>query len=134
MALTKEETTNEDDHKLLEGIVKFGNTEVRQIMRSRMDVIAIDETATYDQILQLILDSGYSRIPVYKDSFDEVIGILCIKDLLGYTNIEEGQIDWRSKVRKPFFVPANKKIDDLLKEFQQKKSPYGCGSRRVRGC
>lgn len=122
LALTKEENSNEEEHKLLEGIVKFGNTEVRQIMRSRMDVCAIDFELSYEELMQTILGSGYSRIPVYKDSFDDVIGVLCIKDLLEFTGTEENQGKWQDKLRKPFFVPENKKIDDLLKEFQTKKT------------
>jgi putative hemolysin len=121
LALTKEDDTTDEEQKLLEGIVKFGNTEVRQIMRSRMDVCAIDINSSYEEVLQLILKGGYSRIPVFKDSIDEVVGILCIKDLLGYLGSENTTFDWTSNVRKPFFVPENKKIDDLLKEFQGKK-------------
>jgi putative hemolysin len=88
LALTKEDDTTDEEQKLLEGIVKFGNTEVRQIMRSRMDVCAIDINSSYEEVLQLILKGGYSRIPVFKDSIDEVVGILCIKDLLGYLGSE----------------------------------------------
>lgn len=121
LALTKEEDTTENEHRILEGIVKFGHTETCQIMRSRMDVVAIDVASDYQQILQVILESGYSRIPIYKDSFDNVIGILCIKDLLGNIHSKDSEFDWREKIRKPFFVPENKKIDDLLKEFQVMK-------------
>ena len=120
LALTKEETTSEDEHKLLEGIIKFGNTDVKQIMRPRMEVVAIENNATYIEVLQIILHAGYSRIPVYQSTFDNVIGILYIKDLLPY--LEEGEtFDWLSLTHKPFFVPENKKLDDLLKEFQSKK-------------
>jgi gliding motility-associated protein GldE len=120
LALTKEENTSDEEQKILEGIVKFGNTEACQIMKSRMDVTGIEEAATAEAVLQVILDSGYSRIPIYKESFDNVIGILYIKDLLPHLN-ESIEFNWNSLIRKPLFIPENKKIDDLLKEFQTKK-------------
>lgn len=120
LELTREENDTEDDHKILEGIVKFGNTDVRQIMRSRLDVVAIEESSSYAELLDLILEAGFSRIPVYKENFDDVIGIVYIKDLLPHlSEIEE--FNWQSLLRTPFFVPENKKIDDLLKEFQDMK-------------
>lgn len=120
LALTKEVDTSEEEHKILEGIVKFGNTDVKQIMRPRMDVIAIDQSLNYEQVMNIILESGYSRIPVYEGSFDNVVGILFIKDLLPNLN-QDATFQWTNLIRKPFFVPENKKIDDLLKEFQAKK-------------
>jgi gliding motility-associated protein GldE len=120
LALTKEESTSEEEQKILEGIIKFGNTDVKQIMRSRMEVEAFEISSSFKEIQQFILDAGYSRIPVYKKTFDEVIGILYIKDLLPHIH-EEEDFDWKYLVRKPFYVPENKKIDDLLKEFQSKK-------------
>jgi putative hemolysin len=120
LALTKEETTNEEEHKLLEGIIKFGNTDVKQIMRPRMEVISIDETTNFKDVLQIILEAGYSRIPVFKTTFDNVVSILYIKDLLPHLEKNE-EFDWLALTRKPFFVPENKKLDDLLKEFQEKK-------------
>jgi gliding motility-associated protein GldE len=120
LALTKEETTSEEDHKLLEGIIKFGNTDVKQIMRPRMEIVAIENTSNYTEVLQIILHAGYSRIPVYATTFDNIIGILYIKDLLPHLEAEE-TFDWLSLIHKPFFVPENKKLDDLLKEFQSKK-------------
>jgi gliding motility-associated protein GldE len=120
LALTKEENTSEEEHKLLEGIVKFGNTEARQIMKSRLDVIAIEDNSNFQSVLDVIIEAGYSRIPVFKDSFDNVVGILYIKDLLPYLS-ENKDFKWLELIRKPFFVPENKKIDDLLKEFQSKK-------------
>ena len=119
LALTKEESTSEDEHRILEGIIKFGNTDVRQIMRSRLEVVAISVDCTAAEVLEVILEAGYSRIPVYEGSFDNVTGILYIKDLLPFLNEED--FDWRQLIRKPFFVPENKKIDDLLKEFQGMK-------------
>jgi len=121
LALTKDDDDEDRDHKILEGIVKFGNTEVRQIMRPRMDVNAIDATTSFDDVMTIILDCGHSRIPVYEETFDKILGVLFIKDLL--PDLGKGEtIDWLKLVRKPFFVPENKKIDDLLKEFQEKKS------------
>jgi gliding motility-associated protein GldE len=120
IALTREDNSSTDEQKILEGIVNFGNTDVRQIMRSRVDVIAIEEKTKYKEVLNIIIDSGYSRIPVYRDNFDEVTGILFVKDLLQYLN-KEDDFKWYDLIRTPFFVPENKKIDDLLKEFQELK-------------
>jgi gliding motility-associated protein GldE len=121
LALTKEENTSDGEHKILEGIVKFGNTEVRQIMRPRMDVVAIDKESGYKKVMEIILESGYSRIPVFENSFDNVIGLLFIKDILPFLNNEGKDVKWLDLIRLPFFIPENKKIDDLLKEFQSKK-------------
>jgi len=120
LELTKQESTSEEEQKILEGIVKFGNTEARQIMRSRVDMVAIDNTVDFDQVLEVILNAGYSRIPVFDKSMDNVIGILYIKDLLPHLG-SESSFDWNLLIRKPFFVPENKKIDDLLREFQSMK-------------
>lgn len=119
LALTKESDEEDKDHKILEGIVRFGNTEVRQIMRSRMDVYAIDSDSTFKEVMDMILECGHSRIPVYKDNFDTILGVLFIKDILPVLGSED--IKWLELIRPPFFVPENKKIDDLLKEFQEKK-------------
>ena len=120
IALTKESAGSEEEQRILEGIVRFGNTETCQIMRSRLEVVAIDENEKFNSVLTTIRETGYSRIPVFRDSFDQVTGILYIKDLLPYLE-ESNDFDWNKIVRKPFFVPENKKIDDLLKEFQEKK-------------
>ena len=120
LELTNNEDTSHDEQKILEGIVKFGNTNVKQIMKPRMDVVCIDVSWDYRKILDIILDSGYSRIPVYEDNFDNVKGVLYIKDLLPHIDATE-DFDWNALMRDSFFVPENKKIDDLLKEFQDKK-------------
>src|SRR5690606_5078595 len=92
----------------------------KQIMKPRMDVVAVDVQWSFASILKTILDSGYSRLPAYEENFDQVRGVLYIKDLLPY--IDEGEeYDWRTLLREPFYIPENKKIDDLLKEFQDKK-------------
>lgn len=122
LALTKEDDADNNDHRILEGIVKFGTTEVRQIMRPRMDVYALEVSETYEDILSKILDCGHSRLPVYQESFDNIVGVLFIKDLLPYLKKENAEkTDWASFIRKPFFVTENRKIDDLLKDFQDKK-------------
>ncbi len=117
--LAGENDTNEEEKRILRSIVEFGNIDVKQIMKSRVDVVAIEGETTFKEVKKLIVKSGYSRIPVYKEKFDTVLGILYIKDLLPY--IKEEKFDWTSLVRAPFFVPESKMIDDLLKEFQEKK-------------
>jgi putative hemolysin len=120
IALTREKDTSNEEQRILEGIVNFGNTDVRQIMRSRVDTVAVDLDISYNELLEVVLASGYSRIPVYKETFDEVVGIMFVKDLLAHLN-EKEDFQWNKLVRAPFFVPENKKIDDLLKEFQELK-------------
>lgn len=109
----------EDEKRILKSIVEFGNIDVREIMKPRTDVIALDKTSTYSQVLELIVSSSYSRIPVYEESFDNIHGILYIKDLIPY--LSEESIDWNSLCHDALFVPETKKINDLLKEFQEKK-------------
>ena len=125
--LTSEDELEEED--ILKGIVKFGSTDVKQIMKPRTDVTAIEHNTSFQDLIKIILDCGYSRIPVYEDTFDKILGILYIKDLLPHlefkskANIVVGEPDvpWKPMIRPPFFVPENKKIDDLLQEFQDKK-------------
>lgn len=117
--LTDEEELS-DDKTILEGIVKFGNTSADQIMTPRIDVVAVDMETTLEKLIDLININGYSRIPVYDDSFDDVKGILYIKDLLPHFNHGES-FRWQTLIRPPYFVPENKKIDDLLQEFQKNK-------------
>ncbi len=118
--ITSDENMDEDDTKILKGIVRFTDIDVKEIMKSRVDVTALDAETPFKKILELIIDSGYSRIPVFEETFDNVKGILYIKDLLPHLN-ENDDYDWLLLLRKPFFVPENKKINDLLKEFQDKK-------------
>lgn len=120
LALTKEETTSEEDHKILEGIVKFGATDVKQIMRPRTEIEAISNTLNFREVLNHIEEMGYSRVPVYDTTLDNVEGILHIKDLLPFIDQNEN-FNWQELLRKPFFVPENKKLDDLLNDFQSKK-------------
>ncbi|RMG76257.1 MAG: gliding motility-associated protein GldE [Bacteroidetes bacterium] len=114
-----EEQKNSEEHKILEGIVKFGNTNVKQIMTPRTDVVALEINTPFSQVKETILKTGFSRIPVYEETFDKIKGVLYIKDLLPY--IEQENFKWNKKLREPYFVPENKKIDDLLKDFQELK-------------
>ena len=120
LELTVDEDIPEEDHKILKGIVKFGNTDVKQIMRSRMDVIAFESNIGFTKLLDAITTNGFSRVPIYKGTLDNVAGVLYSKDLLQYMD-ETDTFNWHSIIRPPFFVPENKKIDDLLREFQIKK-------------
>ena len=120
LALTKEDSDSEEDHKILEGIVRFGKTEACQIMTPRVDLEAIDAESNIKEVFDFILEAGYSRIPVFRDSQDNVIGILYIKDLLPFLD-ESEDFDWKVVLRKPFFIPENKKINDLLQEFRKMK-------------
>lgn len=118
--LTAGEDTPEEGKKILKGIVKFGDIEVKEIMRSRVDVVSLDLEAPYQEVLKVIVESGFSRIPVYKESFDQIQGILYVKDLLPHLE-KQDNFKWSSLLRDAFFVPENKKINDLLQEFQEKK-------------
>ena len=120
LALTKEDSSTDEEQKILESIVKFGNTEVSQIMKSRIEISALDEKTDFQQVLTHIKEFGYSRIPIFEESLDKIKGILHIKDLLPYLS-SSSVFNWKQFIRKPLFVPENKKIDDLLKEFQVMK-------------
>ncbi|MFV9549778.1 gliding motility-associated protein GldE [Algibacter sp. PT7-4] len=119
LELTSEEDTTKEEQKILQGIVSFGNTDTKQVMRPRIDIFALNIEQKYLEIMPQIIENGYSRIPVYKDNMDTVEGILYVKDLLPY--IDRKQFDWTTLLREPFFVPENKKLDDLMAEFQEKK-------------
>lgn len=119
LEITEIEGVTEEDRKILEGIVKFGETDVKQIMKSRVDVIAFDENEEFSVLLEQIIENGYSRLPIYKESFDNVTGMLYVKDLLPHLHKEK--FDWNTLLREPFFVPESKKIDDLLRQFQETK-------------
>ncbi len=119
--LTVDSVDNEDEKKILEGIVKFGNTDVKQIMTPRTDVISFEITTPFKELICELKEIKYSRIPVFEDSFDKIKGILYAKDLLGKMN-EKKNFKWPNLLREPKFVPENKKLDDLLKEFQEEKT------------
>lgn len=115
------EKNAQQDVDLLKSIVKFGDVSVKQIMRSRMDIVAVDVWLTFSELLKLVRESGYSRLPVYENDLDNIKGILYVKDLIG--NFKEGDdIDWRQLVRtNVLFVPESKKISDMLKDFQHSR-------------
>ncbi len=118
LELTSDEITDEKD--ILEGIVKFGNINAAEIMTPRIDVIDLDITSNYNKVLSVIVDSGYSRIPVFENTPDNVKGVLYVKDLLPYLDKNE-DYNWQKLMRTPYFIPETKKIDDLLEEFQLNK-------------
>ncbi|TNF30028.1 MAG: gliding motility-associated protein GldE [Bacteroidetes bacterium] len=119
--LTKAESVREkEDRKILEGIVKFGNTDVKQIMKPRPDIEAVEASSDYQELLSSILESGFSRVPVYQDSLDNIVGVIHIKDLLPHMD-QPNEFEWQKLMRQPFFVPESKMIDDLLEEFRAKK-------------
>ena len=113
--------SKEEERRMLRSIVEFGNTDVKEVMKSRVDVLAIEYKTKFREVLQMIISSGYSRIPVYKEQFDTVLGILYIKDLIPFLD-EDDAFDWVKLCRQPYYVPETKMINDLLKEFQLKKN------------
>lgn len=120
LELTSEGDTTKEEQKILQGIVSFGNTDTKQVMRPRIDIFALSEEMKYPEVLESIQKNGYSRIPVFSEHMDNVLGVLYVKDLLPY--LERKSFNWVSLIREPFFVPENKKLDDLLLEFQNKKN------------
>lgn len=118
--ITGEAEISGDEKEILKSIVKFGTISVKQIMRSRMDISAVDIDLTFTELMAKIYEFGYSRIPVYNESLDKVEGILFVKDLLPHINDPEGY-DWKTLLRPAYFIPENKKIDSLLKDFQTKR-------------
>ncbi len=118
--LTSDEHLPDEDHKILQGIVKFGNTDVKQIMKPRIDVSAFEYGIGFKQLLTNITNCGFSRLPIYKGTLDNIVGVLYTKDLLQNLNNAD-DFKWQTMIRPPFYVPENKKIDDLLREFQHKK-------------
>lgn len=120
LELTSETTTTTEQIDILKGIVNFGNTETVQIMHHRTDICAISNKESFQKVLAMIRDKGFSRNPVYNNNIDEIVGVLYAKDLLPY--IHNQDFDWLSLVREPFFIPENKKLDDLLNDFKEKKN------------
>jgi gliding motility-associated protein GldE len=120
LELTSTDDTTHEEQKILEGIVTFGNTDTKQVMSPRIDLFALEITESFADIYPKIVEKGYSRIPIYKDNIDHIQGVLFVKDLIPHINKKE--FDWNALIREPFFVPENKKLDDLLKEFQSMKS------------
>lgn len=120
LELTSSEDTSNDEQKILEGIVSFGNTDTKQVMSPRIDIFALEINESFEEILPKITEKGFSRIPVYKDNIDQIEGVLFVKDLIPHIN--KKTFDWKTLLREPFFVPENKKLDNLLKDFQSMKS------------
>ena len=117
--LTRPEDTTKQEQKILKGIVNFGNIDTKEIMRPRIDIFALDSKFKSEEILKSITATNYSRIPVFDENLDKIIGVLHIKDLLPFLDKKEFQ--WKKLLRKPLFIPENKKLDDLMLEFQEKK-------------
>jgi hypothetical protein len=119
LELTVDDHLSDEENKILEGIVTFGTKEARQIMTPRTDIAFLWIEDPFEDVMKTVMDKGYSRLPVYRTSPDEIEGFLFIKDLLPY--IDHTSFDWQTLIKKPFFVPENKMIDDLLQEFQHAK-------------
>lgn len=117
--LTSPDETTKQEQKILKGILSFGNTETKEVMRPRLDIHAYSNLLSYEEVLKNIVVNKFSRIPVYQDDLDNIIGILYVKDLLPF--LDKKDFDWLSTLRKPLFIPENKKLDDLMQEFQDKK-------------
>ncbi|MCR5679571.1 MAG: gliding motility-associated protein GldE [Prevotella sp.] len=114
----KKELTEEQN--MLEGIVRFGDETAKEVMTSRQDVVDLDFRSTFPEVISCIVENNYSRIPVYQNSIDNIRGILYIKDLLPHLS-KPASFRWQSLIRPPYFVPETKKIDDLLRDFQENK-------------
>nr|WP_084217733.1 gliding motility-associated protein GldE [Nonlabens marinus] len=119
LELTDENDTTDEEQQLLQGIVSFGNTDTKNVMRNRTDVFALDENLNFKEIVPRVISNGYSRIPVFKESVDNITGVLYVKDLLPY--IDRKNFEWTKLLREAYFVPENKKLDDLLQDFQEQK-------------
>ena len=120
LEITTDENTTEQEKDILRGILNFGNTSVKSVMMARRDIVAFDTEMDFHELMDKINKNGYSRVPVFKETIDKIEGILYIKDLLVHVE-EDENFDWISLLHQPFFVPENKKIDDLLYDFQEKR-------------
>ncbi|MGB0255239.1 MAG: gliding motility-associated protein GldE [Flavobacteriaceae bacterium] len=119
LEMTDDTETTKDEQKILQGIVTFGNTETKQVMCPRIDVFALDEKTPFLDVVEQVVAKGFSRVPVFRDTIDTVVGVLYVKDLLPH--LDEKKFDWTALLREPYYVPENKKLDDLLEEFQSKR-------------
>ncbi len=120
LELTSKAATTKEEKKILQGIVNFGNTETTQVMCPRIDIFALSVNEDFKSVTEKIVSNGQSRIPVYKENIDNIIGVLYAKDLIPH--IHKKTFNWSKIIREAFFVPENKKLDDLLKEFQDMKN------------
>ena len=119
LAFTEQKDTTIQEDQILQGIINFGTTDTKQVMCPRIDVFALEKEMSFEEILPLIIEKGFSRIPVYNDKMDQIDGILYVKDLM--PNINTPEFQWQELLREPYYVPENKKLDDLLNEFKVKK-------------
>ena len=119
LEFTEQKDTTKQEDQILQGIINFGTTDTKQVMCPRIDVFALEKEMSFEEILPLIIEKGFSRIPVYNDKMDQIDGILYVKDLM--PNINSPGFKWQELLRKPYYVPENKKLDDLLNEFKVKK-------------
>ena len=119
LELTDSGETTVEEKKILKGIVNFGNLETRQIMCPRLDMFAIKKKTNISDVIEKVINKGFSRVPVYENTMDKIIGVLYVKDLLPYLDRED--FNWNELLRDPLYVPENKKLDDLLNEFKSKK-------------
>lgn len=120
LEITKHDISREEDRKILKSIVKFGDIDVKEIMKSRLDITAISYDINFTEVLKSVTECGFSRIPIYKDSIDNISGIIYIKDLLPHLNKTQSFL-WQNLIRQPYFVPESKKINDLLQELKARK-------------
>ena len=118
--LTDENETSSEEKKILKGIISFGSTEVKQVMKPRIDVFSVSKTMSYIELIKQVRENRYSRIPVFDETIDNVAGVIYLKDLFPHLNKQS--FDWTTLIREPYFIPENKKLDDLLKEFQKLKN------------
>ena len=119
LEFTEQKDTTKQEDQILQGIINFGTTDTKQVMCPRIDVFALEKEMSFEEILPLIIEKGFSRIPVYNDKMDQIDGILYVKDLM--PNINSPGFKWQELLREPYYVPENKKLDDLLNEFKVKK-------------
>lgn len=120
----QEGSIKSDEREIIENVIEFGSTTVREIMTSRVNIVAISTGSSLDEVLEIIRDKGLSRMPIYENDLDNILGVIHSKDVLPYINsdIERTTINWRTIARKALFVPSTKKVDDLLRDFQQEKT------------
>lgn len=134
LTVTQDEESSEEQADILKGIVKFGDVSTKQIMKSRVDIIAIDEESTYPEVLDIVKSSGYSRLPVFSEDLDHIKGLLYAKDLIGHLDADKN-FNWKEFIRENvLYVPESKRIDDLLKEFQLKRMHMGIVVDEYGGC
>jgi len=120
LELTTDKNTSKEEKNILSGIVNFGSFKVKEIMRARVDIVSFDDKTPLSKLRKQIIKCGYSRIPVYKNSIDKITGVLYVKDLFPHLE-KDDSFNWSKLIRRPFYVPESKNIDDLFKDFQEKR-------------